>query len=503
MIYIHLNERGLIFMLGYLKDSGNITYTANGACTYLSSESECLDLFYRIGALRNGVSDREIEKLAERAYAENPLKAMKIFFFARDIRGGLGERRVFRIIMKYMAEYHSESVRKNLGLFSEYGRWDDLVMLYGANSLNNDIISVIKKQLIKDIEDMKSDRHISLLAKWLPSINTSSEKTRIIARKICAELGYSEKNYRKTLSSLRRYIDIIENRLREKDYTFSYEKQPSRALFFYRNAFIKNDNKRYMNYLESVNKGKAKMNTSALYPYDIIREALKPNLSYKDIKSLDACWNSMKSIPQNENAIAVIDGSGSMYCGVGSPKPYEAALALGLYFAEKSHGKFANHFITFSSRPQLIEMKGSNICEKARYVASFNEVADTDIQAVFDLILNTAVRNKLSQSELPSRVYIISDMEFNSCVYLDSHKCTNFETAKYKYNKYGYKLPDIIFWNVNSYNQQVPVKMHESGAALVSGSSPAIFDMVKSGEINPVKIMNDIIESERYLPVSA
>lgn len=490
-------------MLGYLKDSNNITYTENGACTYLSSNSDCLDLFYRIGALRNSVSDEEIEKLAERAYAENPLKAMKIFFFARDIRGGLGERRVFRVIMKYMAEYHSESVRKNLELFSEYGRWDDLVMLYGENSLKNDIISVIKKQLTKDIEDMQAGKDVSLLAKWLPSVNTSSERTRILARKICAELGYSEKNYRKTLSSLRKYIDIIENRLREKDYTFSYEKQPSRALFFYRNAFIRNDNERYMNYLESVNKGETKMNTSTLYPYDIVREALRPNLSSSDIKSLDTSWNNMKDISENENAIAVIDGSGSMYGGVGSPKPYEAALALGIYFAEKSHGKFANHFITFSTRPRLIEIKGKNICEKARYAASFNEVADTDIQAVFDLILDTAVKNHLPQSELPSRIYIISDMEFNYCVCFGKDECTNFELAKYKYAKMGYNLPEVVFWNVNSYNQQVPVTMHESGAALVSGSTPAIFDMVKSGEMSPLKIMNDIIDSERYKPISA
>lgn len=491
-------------MLDYLKNSANKTFTENGAVTYRSTKSDCLDLFYRAGALRYTASDEEIENLALRAFVEDSDSAMKIFFFIRDIRGGLGEREIFRIIMDYMAENYTDSVRKNLVYFSEYGRWDDLVYLYkNGGKLNNDIISIIRKQLLDDIQNMKNNQNISLLAKWLPSVNTSSEKTRLKAKKLAKELGYSDKTYRQTLSSLRKYIDIIENRLREKDYTFDYEKQPSRAMHIYRKAFLRNDSERFSEYLQSVKNGTAKINTATLYPYDIITQALKNNIPQGEILALDTEWNSMKQISDNQNAIAVIDGSFSMYSGLGSPKPYEAALALGLYFAEKSHGKFANHFITFSENPQLVEIKGNNISEKAKYAHSFNEVASTDIQAVFDLILNTAVENNLPQSELPERIYIISDMEFNSCAKFGNEKCTNFETAKKKFNLYGYQIPDVVFWNVNSRNQQVPVTMHESGACLVSGSSPAIFDMVKSGDVNPFKIMNDIIQSKRYEPITA
>lgn len=489
--------------IDYLKKNQNSALTENGAYSYNTSESECLDLFYRIGALRNSVSDNEITNLVERAYAENPLDTMRILFFARDIRNGLGERKVFRKAVEYLAAYHTESVRKNLELFSEYGRWDDLVMLYGKSSLDDCITDIIKKQLESDIINMNNGKNISLLAKWLPSVNTSSEKTRILAGKIVHALGFTEKYYRKTLSALRKYIDIIENRLRERDYTFDYSKQPSKAMMMYRKAFIRNDRERYIQYIENVTSGKKKLNVSSLYPYDIVRNALKRDISEEETAALDAAWKSMNDISSDRNAIAVVDGSGSMYCSCGSPKPFEAALSLGLFFAEKSHGKFANHFITFSKTPRLIEIKGRNIVEKAKYASSFNEVANTDISAVFRLILDTARKYKLPQSELPDTIYIISDMEFDSCAEYNGKPCTNFQLAENTFRKAGYRLPDVVFWNVASRNQQIPVKSHQSGAVLVSGSSPKIFDMVKSGDINPFRIMRDIIDSERYSAVSA
>ncbi len=481
----------------------NTTETENGAYTYKSTLSNCLDLFYRSGGLRNSVSEDEIETLAENAYTENPDKAMKIFFYTRDIRGGLGERKVFRTIMKYMAEKHTESVRKNLIYFSEYGRWDDLVELYGKHSLDDDIIKIIKNQLDKDVEDMQNEKCISLLAKWLPSVNTSSYETRNTARSIAKALGYTERNYRKTLSSLRRYIDIVENRLREKDYTFEYSALPSRAMFCYRNAFLRNDNKRYSEYLENVSKGIEKINTSTLYPYDIVRSVLEKELDDEEITSLDTMWNSMKEVSGNENAIAVVDGSGSMYTDFCSPRPIDVALSLGIYLAEKNKGKFANHFITFSSSPRLVKIEGNNIAEKVDYCSQFNEVANTDIQAVFRLILETAIHNKLPQSEIPQTIYIISDMEFDYCARYGNQRCTNFEFAKKQFEKYGYKLPKVVFWNVASRNQQVPVTAHESNTVLVSGSSSSIFEMVQKDTANPLEFMNMVIESERYMPISA
>lgn len=485
-----------------LKEKSNITYTENGAVTYKSTESECLDLFYQAGALRNA-SEKTIQNIVQRAFIENSNFTMKILFYARDIRGGLGERRFFRIAINYIAGIYPESIRKNLKYISEYGRWDDILSLYNISALKEEIINIINTQLNDDIGNMREGKDVSLLAKWLPSVNTSSEESRRTAKSIANALGMSEKTYRKKLSELRKYIDIIENRLRQRDYTFEYSKQPSNALMCYKKAFIRNDCKRYMQYLNDVRNGKADMNTGTLYPYEIVRHSLKYNISSEEQLSLDTTWNSLADIKNSQNAIAVIDGSGSMYCGMGSPKPYEAALSLGLYFAEHSKGAFANHFITFSMSPKLVEIKGNNIVDKVKYASAYNECANTNLQAVFDLILKTALSQKTPQHELPDTIYVISDMEFDSCVYDGRRNMTNFEAAEKKFKNYGYKLPNVVFWNVASRNSQVPVKMHQSGATLVSGSSPKIFDMVKNGEMNPYKFMMDIINSERYSKITA
>lgn len=490
--------------LNALKQGSNITKTLNDATTYHSTLSECLDLFYRVGALRQ-VSENEIANIVERAYVENKDYTLRILFFARDVRGGLGERRTFRVAMKYLSEAHTESVIKNLNLFSEYGRWDDLVTLYNTEieSVKENIIKIIRLQLDSDLANMKSNQNVSLLAKWLPSINASKNETISLAKEISKGLSMSYKTYRQTLASLRKYIDILENRLRTKDYTFEYANQPAKAMLQYKKAFIRNDGERYMNYLNSVSKGKAEINTGTLYPYDIVRQILnyKGSISNEERKSLDVTWNALPNVSNNKNSIAVIDGSGSMYWSYikgATLLPYQVAISLGLYFAEHSTGAFANHFITFSHTPRLIEVKGNDIFSKVKYVQTFNECSNTNIQGVFDLILSTAVSNKLPQEELPETIYIISDMEFDSCAYNGNQRCTNFELAKQKFNIAGYKLPNVVFWNVNSINEQVPVKSHESGALLISGSTAKIFDMVQSGDLNPEKFMLDIINSDRY-----
>ena len=221
-------------MLEYLKKEANMTFTENGAVTYGTTGSECLDLFATVGALR-GQSDDEIILRFDRAFTEDRDTAMKLLFFARDIRGGLGERRVFRTVIKWLAENEPDTVKKNLGYIAEYGRFDDLLSLMGTE-LEKDMIAVVKRQLDADMEALEKGENISLLAKWLPSVNASSARTNMLGKKMAKALGYSEAQYRKVLSSLREGIRIIENDLREKDYTFDYEKQPSRAMYKYRKA---------------------------------------------------------------------------------------------------------------------------------------------------------------------------------------------------------------------------------------------------------------------------
>lgn len=487
-------------MLNFINNEMNKTLTQNGALTNRTSGSFCLDLFFRVGAMRSA-DEEEIAAAVNRAYAEDPVKTLKIIFFARDVRGGLGERRFFRTAVKALAAYAPAAVERNAHLFAEYGRYDDLISLLGTQC-EGKAVEIIRGRLNEDIESMANGGQVSLLAKWLPSVNTSSASARADARTIAKRLGYTEKQYRQTLSKLRRYTDIIENRLRERDYTFDYEKQPSRAMFKYRQAFLRNDNERYTEYLNAVNSGEATLHAGALFPYDIVRACLEDEISEQEKLSLDTTWRNLPAYGENGNAIAVVDGSGSMtYAPRNSVRPIDAALSLGIYFAEHNKGAFANHFITFSATPRLVEIKGADIVEKTRFCATFNEVANTNLEATFRLILAAAVNNNVDQSEMPERMYIISDMEFDYCVE-GGNDSTLFDTMKALYAEHGYNLPEVVFWNVNSIQENFPVTMSDTGAALVSGFSPAIFDMMAGGEISPETVMNSIIESERYAAVS-
>lgn len=485
-------------MLNFLKKEATKTETLNGATTYISSGKFCLDLFASIGASRN-LNEKEIVKRFHRAFCEDKNLAMKILFYARDIRGGLGERKVFRTIIRNLPRTSRSALVKNIQYIPEYGRYDDLLELMDT-SCKKEVVTFIKEQLQKDIANIETDE-VSLLAKWLPSINATNIQTVKFGKRLAQCLNMSEKEYRQTLSKLRAKIKIIENNLREKDYSFDYSKQPSNAMFKYKKAFIRNDKERYEEFLNKVQSGVVKMNTGTLYPYNIVRSIIRGGeLSDEEKKSLDVTWNDLPNYTKDENVLVVVDGSGSMYWG-GNPQPAEVAQSLAVYFAERNTGLFKNHFITFSETPRLVKIKGDDIYNKIRFCIGFDECANTNIQKVFELILKTATKNKLPQKDIPETIYIISDMEFDSCT-VDA-KLTNFEYINKKFNEKGYKLPRLVFWNVNSWQQQVPVKENEQGVVLVSGCTPKIFEMVMDGETSPYKFMMDTINAERYEKISA
>ena len=486
-----------------LRKEENRTYTENGALTNRSTNSYCLDLFATIGALRNA-EDREIISRFIKAYTEDRNMAMKILFFARDIRGGLGERRAFRSIFKWLSLHEADSVRKNIANVPEYGRFDDLLSLLNG-PCEKEMLSFIKEQLDKDLAALRTGESVSLLAKWLPSVNTSNKDIVKSAKKLAKAMGFSDAEYRKVLVSLRAEIKLMENYLREKDYSFSYEKQPSKALYKYRQAFFRNDQDRYCAFLERAESNPSVMNTGTLTPYDVIRPIMhraeaEIEISEEERRSMDITWKALPDYTGAENALAVVDGSGSMYCGFGYT-PATVAQSLGIYFAEHNKGCFHNHFITFSENPSLVEVKGRDIVEKLRYCMSFDECANTDLQRTFDLILKTAIQNRAKQEDIPEKLYIISDMEFDFCT--ENAEMTNFEYAKKEFAKYGYRLPQIIFWNVESRNRQQPVTKNEQGVALVSGTSPQIFSMLSKGILDPYSFMLETLSSERYERISA
>ena len=484
-------------MLDFLKKEANKTYTENGAATYVSTKSDCLDLFATIGALRHA-SDEDIIFRFTRAYVEDANLAMKMLFFARDIRGGLGERRVFKVILKFMAECEPESVKKNIEYVAEYGRYDDLLALFGT-PVEKEVLAYFDKALKADMAALEADKEnaqIFLLAKWLPSINTSNKEAVRNAKKIARAMKMSDAEYRKALSALRAQIKIIENNLRERDYSFDYAKQPSKALYKYRQAFIRNDRERYESFIRKAAEDPSVMHTAALTPYDVIAPVLgRREFSEAERRAMDTTWNALENYAGSDNSLVVVDGSGSMYWNT-NLSPAAVAQSLGIYFAERNTGAFHDHFITFSANPRLIEIKGKDIVDKVRYCMSFNECSNTNIEKTFMLILHTAVNNSLKQSDMPEKLYIISDMEFDSCA--GGAKATNFENAKRAFEKYGYKLPQVIFWNVNSRNIQQPVRMNDQGVALVSGCSPQVFSMLKDGNLEPYKFMMSVLSSSRY-----
>ena len=419
-------------MLQYLKNEANLTHTENGAVTYQSTQSECLDLFATIGALRRE-SDEEITNRFLRAYAENADLAMKTLFFARDIRGGIGERRVFRTILKWLAHNELQSVEKNIPYIAEYGRYDDLLALMGTKC-EREALAYIKKQLEADCKAL--------------------------------ETGESA----------------------------------SKAMLKYRKAFLRNDSERYTAFMNRVTEGVEQIHTGTLTPYEIIAPFFKRDIRTEERKAIDVTWNAQEDFTGGENALVVIDGSGSMYGG-SEPIPATVALSLGIYYAERNTGAFHNHFITFSENPRLVKIKGKDIFEKVRYCHQFNEVADTNIQRVFELVLKAAVKNRVPQEEMPSKIFIISDMEFDYCT--EDCSLTNFEYAQRLFEEHGYQLPEVVFWNVASRNQQQPVKVNDQGVALVSGCNPRIFSMLKAGILSPYAFMMDVLGSERYAVIVA
>ena len=498
-------------MRNELYQEANQALTENGAAAYASSGSECLDFFAAAGALRRE-SGEEIGLRFLRAFAENPDMAVKTAFFTRDVRGGLGERRVFREILRWMAWNEPDSVRKNIEYVGEYGRYDDLLVLLGT-PCEDDVLPYLGQQLREDLEALRCGGRISLLGKWLPSVNASSQETVRQAKKLARAFGMSQADYRKAVSSLRAQLRLLENYLRERDYSFDYERQPSKALFQYRKAFLRNDGERYHSFLSRAREGKAALHADAVAPYELVEPYLDTrwepetggrsfmrSVTQEEKEALNATWNALPDFGGEENALAVVDTSGSMYCAA-HPLPAAVALSLGLYFAEHNRGAFRNCFIEFSARPQLIEIKGDNFADRLRYIASFHEIANTNLEAVFDLILDTAVKNQVPQEELPSKLVLISDMEFDMCV--SNHGAVPFEQAKAKYAAHGYSLPQVVFWNAASRNRQQPVTRDEQGTALVSGVTPRLFSMVAGELPSPYQLMMEILEGSRYAKIRA
>ncbi len=460
--------------LDELKKATNKTYTQNGATTNQSTLDPVLDFFSMAGAMRNRKD--EAVKLFKQAYSENPLLALKALFYLRDIRGGQGERDLFRACIK---ELPIEIIKKNLENIPEYGRYDDLF------SLDINIIEYyIREQLIRDTEAMNRNSKVSLLAKWMPSENTSSKKTKELARKLAKAIYFTPRHYRKTIVSLRKYIKILEQKMSANKWgEIDYETTPAQAMRKHIKAFKKHDEDRYSEYLADVNKGEKKIKTSTLFTYEVF------DTVSKDEETANIMWDNLPDYTNGNNALVIADVSGSM---IG--RPMSISVSLALYFAERNKGLFNGYFMTFSRKPQLVKVRGNRLAEKLRNIENADWGMNTDVEAAFMAILEAAKNNKAEPDEMPKVLYIISDMEFDSC---SSDKQTNFENAKTKFEEAGYKLPHLVFWNVNSKSNQTPATKYDNFVTLISGSSQSTFRYAVEGK-SPLESMNEILNSERY-----
>lgn len=499
--------------LNTMKDIDNFKRTENGGLTHKSTMSKILDMFAFGGAYRQR-TDSEVILLFKNAYEENPLLAMKCLFYLRDIRGGQGERRFFRVCYRWLCQNHPDIAIKNLKNIAEYGRWDDLIYVAEGTPCEDKAFEIIKKQLVLDVQSTTP----SLLAKWMPSQNASNKETQRLGRKLAKYLTFSSKEYRKLLSGLRAKINIVERLMSENRWDeIKFDKIPSKAGLIYRNAFARRDliKEKYKSFAENVY---TEVNADTLYPYDIAHRAFSVawlNPQDPTRLMLQKYWDNLKDYyrGRKENGIAIIDTSGSMSISNNKIVPLEAAVSMGAYIAEKAHGPFANHFITFSSRPTLIEFNGIDIVDKFNDCRKANWGMNTNLKAVFDMLLKTAKNKSVKPEDMPTRLYIFSDMEFDECVNFDwrnnddygffGGNCvesleeanSDFEKIKIEWEKNGYQMPQVIFWNLNARNNTIPAI--GEGFSYVSGYSPVMVEQILAG-LDGYDLMLEKLNSERY-----
>lgn len=484
-------------LIAALAPATNLGYTENGALTNTTSGTAVLDFFAQGAAMRNR-PETDIISLFEKAYKEDFLLALKTLFYFRDVRKGQGERRLFRIIFNWLAKGGSEgeSAAKLLPLIAEYGRWDDVLESLEGTPLETAALALCAAQFKTD----SKTKAPSLFPKWCASENASSATTKRLAFKLRSFLKLSPKAYRQSLSKMRAKLNLVETAMCSNEWGgIEYSHVPSRAGFIYRKAFGTHDHERYDKWLNSVEKGEAKVNASTLYPYDIVRVLL--NGTGGQEKLLNEQWKALPDYFDGKayNALVVCDTSGSMQID-DKIRPLDVSVSLAMYCAERNQGPFKDHFITFSANPELVKLTGANVAERARNLSQAAWGVNTNIQAVFDLVLAQGKASKVKQSEMPATLLIISDMEFD--VACAGNQSTNFAGIKAKYEASGYTMPQLVFWNVNAKGANSPVTVNDKGTCLVSGCSPSILKSVLTRKvISPMDVLLQTINVDRYQAV--
>lgn len=476
-----------------IKVENNLTLTENNQLAYRSTAySKVLDLYGVAGALRTRTEDEIKTKMAE-AFDEDALLATRLLFYLGDIREGLGERRTFRVALEWLAKNHPDVVRANLPLIPHYNRWDSIFVLKGT-AVEQEMVVLVDNQLREDITNASRGEPISLLAKWLPSSNGSSPTTRALGRWFAQKLGFTEREYRITLSFLRDHLKVVETRMSAKEWQdIDYSQVPSVAMNRYRKAFHNQDGERFREFLGKVEKGEAKINAGTLYPYDIVEKLMHARDSIGR-EVLEAQWKALPNYVDGEyNVMVMADVSGSM-----SGRPMATSVGLAIYFAERNKGPYHNLFMTFSYNPQFVQLSGHNLAERIYNARRADWEMNTNLDRAFEQILRLAIDNNLTNDDLPRALIVISDMEID----MASHNWDFTLLQREKFAHYGYDLPKVIYWNVQSRQDTFLANGNRPGVQLASGQSASVFrNILHSIATTPYEAMVEVLNSERYSAV--
>lgn len=498
-------------ILNEMVKDDNYTRTENGAVALKSTNDNLVDLFGTINAMRGQPADRVLAKF-HAAYAEDADLATKLVFWSRNVRGGQGERETFRTILKDMAFRHPDVVKANLANIVHFGRWDDLYVLDGT-PLEEDMYTFLANQFNADIENYRAGNlhDISLLAKWLKSVNAHSEKTNHLGRKTARAFGMTEREYRKTLSTLRGAISVVEKQMSAKEWSkINYSAVPSIAAKNYRNAFALHDTVRYSHFLGEVNSGKVSIKAATLYPYDLVRAYTHSgqHVYGGSNPTIEAQWNSLPDyVGDGVNMMVIADTSGSMCWNGKSVAPIDVALGLAFYFAQHNKGIFHDYFMNFSDESELIKVTDGTLYDNIRKFGELNWGGTTNLEAAFDKLLDAAVKAHAPQSDMPASLVVITDMEFNECTNVRDYSCTFrrtieptfLETMREKYERAGYTLPKIVFWNVNSRHDTYHGNAFDNNVQFISGASASSFrDLIRGRTLTGYELMTETLNNPIY-----
>ena len=453
--------------------------TQNGMRAFKSSLNANTDLFFKIGASRG----KNIIGDFTAAYVENRDIALRIAQWSRDVRGGAGERQLYRDIMQHLARKDTDAALALMRKAPELGRWDDVLVL-ADTELRVQAFDAIAAAL------KAGD---GLCAKWMPRKGN-------LAAALRAHLGMTPKQYRKTLVNLTK---VVETQMCAKDWdNINFEHVPSLASARYKKAFYRNAEAAFKAYVDKLTRGEAKVNAAAVYPYDVLKGVtghyVDPNMSKAELDHVTAQWNSLPNYVGDASILPLVDVSGSMMTSAGNNKNLtcmDVAVSLGLYLADKNQGKFKDCFLTFSSDPELLNLKG-NILDKVNQMKSSGWGMSTNLHAALDKILSVATQARVPVSEMPAMLLILSDMQFNQCV---EHDARALDMIHRKYEAASYAMPRVVFWNLNAHDN-VPVRFDEQGTALISGFSPSIMRAVLADvdSFTPESIMLQAVMIDRY-----